>query len=64
VQLKKEGIPMTEKLHVVCDPAASSESIKATEAALLKELLAQIRSDSTRESDDYLGETNVPHGGE
>ncbi len=55
---------MTEKLHFVCDPAECIEATGTAGVALLKELVAQIRQDSVQDSQDYLDETTVPHGGE
>ena len=60
---------MTDKLQIKnvsqtqtdATPAVDTESSKRS---LLHDVVMQIRSDCGKQSQQYLDETNVPHGGE
>jgi hypothetical protein len=54
---------MTEKLPVIDVSTAEVASFPA-KLPSLSELVARIREDSMEGSQEYLDETNVPHGGE
>ena len=55
---------MSDELQVVNTPEQKTAATPIDQAALLKDLVARIRHDSVQESDEYLNETTVPHGGE
>jgi hypothetical protein len=54
---------MTEKLQLVNVPEQQA-STAADQAELLRSLVARVRQDCQQQSDEYLDQTEVPHGGE
>ena len=61
---RKKGIPMTNKLQVASVPEQKTQAASIDQAALLRDVVAQIRQHSGEQSKEYLDETTVPHGGE
>ena len=60
---------MTDKLQVenaspTQTDGTSAEQTECPKKSLLHEIAMQIRSDCGKQSQQYLDETNVPHGGE
>ncbi len=53
---------MTDKVQIVSIP--EEKTTASDQAALLKDVIVQIRNDSVKASREYLEETTVPHGGE
>ena len=56
--------PMTTKLDTIHTSEPAQETTKKTENGLLKAVVDQVRLDCKTESEEYLDETTVPHGGE
>ncbi len=55
---------MNEKPLVICDLEERGATNGTTQIDLMKEIVAQVRLDSQRGTEEYLDETTVPHGGE
>ncbi len=55
---------MTDKTQVADVTETKNAATSIDQAALLKDVIAQVRDDSVEASKEYLDETKVPHGGE
>ena len=55
---------MTNKLQVANVPEEKTQAANVDQAALLRDVVAQIRQHSIEQSKEYLDVTTVPHGGE
>jgi hypothetical protein len=61
-----ESSPVVESLpgRPVSGQTAEGPSVRPLEVPSLAQVLAEIRTDSQRQSEKYLTDTVVPHGGE
>jgi len=55
---------MADKTHVIEVSTERAAPLPANRDTLLKDVIARICQDSQEESEHYLEETKVPHGGE